>query len=76
MCLTVGPAHRSAPTVLHPFQITNQNVRPPELIDTNTAWIMDFHDPDGLDVEVIWQKPGTRAAETLRHENRTTVQLS
>ena len=44
--------------------------------DTKTAWIMDFHDPDGLYVEVIWHKPGTRAAETLRHEDWTTVRLS
>ena len=36
--------------------------------DTKTAWIMDFHDPDGLYVEVIWRKPGVGEAETLRHE--------
>ena len=44
--------------------------------DTGTAWIMDFHDPDGLYVEVIWLKPGARDAETLRHEAWTIVQLS
>ena len=44
--------------------------------DTGTAWIMDFHDPDGFYVEVIWRKPGARDAETLRHEAWTTVQLS
>ncbi len=44
--------------------------------DTGTAWIMDFHDPDGLYVEVIWRKPGARDAEMLRHEDWTTVQLS
>jgi catechol 2,3-dioxygenase-like lactoylglutathione lyase family enzyme len=44
--------------------------------DTKTAWIMDFHDPDGLYVEVIWHKPGARDAETLRHEDWTTVRLS
>jgi catechol 2,3-dioxygenase-like lactoylglutathione lyase family enzyme len=44
--------------------------------DTKTAWIMDFHDPDGLYVEVIWHKPGARAAETLRHADWTTVRLS
>jgi catechol 2,3-dioxygenase-like lactoylglutathione lyase family enzyme len=44
--------------------------------DTKTAWIMDFHDPDGLYVEVIWRKPGVGEAETLRHEDWTTVQLS
>ena len=44
--------------------------------DTGTAWIMDFHDPDGLYVEVIWHKPGARGAETLPHEAWTTVQQS
>ena len=44
--------------------------------DTKTAWIMDFHDPDGLYVEVIWRRPGARAAEMLRHEDWTTVRLS
>jgi catechol 2,3-dioxygenase-like lactoylglutathione lyase family enzyme len=44
--------------------------------DTKTAWIMDFHDPDGLYVEVIWRKPGAPAAELLRHEDWTTVRLS
>ncbi len=44
--------------------------------DTKTAWIMDFHDPDGLYAEVIWHKPGAQDAETLRHEDWTTVQLS
>jgi predicted lactoylglutathione lyase len=44
--------------------------------DTKTAWIMDFHDPDGVYVEVIWRKPGARAAELLRHEDWTTVQLT
>ncbi len=44
--------------------------------DTGTAWIMDFHDPDGLYVEVIWHKPDARGGETLRHEDWTTLQLS
>ena len=44
--------------------------------DTGTAWIMDFHDPDALYVEVIWHKPGARDAETLRHEQWTTVRLT
>ena len=44
--------------------------------DTKNAWIMDFHDPDGLYVEVIWRKPGVQAAEMLRHEDWTTVPLS
>ena len=44
--------------------------------DTGNAWIMDFHDPDGLYVEVIWRKPGARDAEMVRHEDWTTVRLS
>jgi len=44
--------------------------------DTGTAWIMDFHDPDGLYVEVIWRKPGVRDVEMLRDEDWTTVRLS
>ena len=44
--------------------------------DTKTAWIMDFHGPDGLYAEVIWHKPGARNAETLRHADWTTVQVS
>ena len=44
--------------------------------DMKTAWIMDFHDPDGLYVEVIWRKPDARDAETARHEDWTTVRLS
>ncbi len=43
--------------------------------DTTTAWIMDFHDPDGLYVEVIWPKPGAEHGETSRHQEWTTVQL-
>ena len=43
--------------------------------DTGTAWIMDFHDPDGLYVEVIWRKPGARDVDMLRHEDWTTVRL-
>jgi catechol 2,3-dioxygenase-like lactoylglutathione lyase family enzyme len=44
--------------------------------DTGTAWIMDFHDPDGLYVEVIWHRPGARAVDTFRHEDWTIVRLS
>ena len=44
--------------------------------DTGTAWIMDFHDPDGLYVEVIWHKCGAADAETLRREDWTTLRLS
>ncbi len=44
--------------------------------DTKTAWLMGFHDPDGLYVEVVWHKPDVEDAETLRHEDWTTVRLS
>ena len=44
--------------------------------DTGNAWIMDFHDPDGLYVEVIWRKPSAREVDMLRHEDWTTLQLN
>ena len=43
--------------------------------DTGTAWIMDFHDPDGLYGEVIWHKPELPDAETLPHAEWSTVEL-
>jgi catechol 2,3-dioxygenase-like lactoylglutathione lyase family enzyme len=43
--------------------------------DMRTAWIMGFHDPDGMYVEVIWRKPGPADAETLPREAWTTVEL-
>jgi hypothetical protein len=53
-----------------------EGASPRPVRDTKTAWIMDFHDPDGLYVEVIWHKPGARPADTLRYEDWTTVRLS
>ena len=44
--------------------------------DMRTAWIMGFHDPDGMYVEVIWRTPGTADDETLRRGEWTTVDLS
>ncbi len=43
--------------------------------DMKTAWIMGFHDPDGLYVEVIWHRPAVPDAETLPREDWTTVEL-
>lgn len=42
--------------------------------DMKTMWIMAFHDPDGLYVEVIWRKPGVPDAETLRRGDWKTVE--
>jgi catechol 2,3-dioxygenase-like lactoylglutathione lyase family enzyme len=44
--------------------------------DMKSAWIMGFHDPDRLYVEVIWHKPGVTDTETLRREQWTTVRSS
>jgi catechol 2,3-dioxygenase-like lactoylglutathione lyase family enzyme len=47
-----------------------------EVRDMQTAWIMGFHDPDGVYVEVIWRRPGLPDAETLPRTAWSTVQLS
>ncbi len=39
-------------------------------------WIMGFHYPDGLYVEVIWRMPGISDAETLRWADWATVEPS
>jgi catechol 2,3-dioxygenase-like lactoylglutathione lyase family enzyme len=44
--------------------------------DMKTAWIMAFHDPDGLYCEVMWRKPGVSDDDTLRREAWTTVDLA
>jgi catechol 2,3-dioxygenase-like lactoylglutathione lyase family enzyme len=44
--------------------------------DMKTMWIMGFHDPDGLYVEVIWRKPGLPDSETLPRAEWSTVELS
>ncbi len=44
--------------------------------DMKTAWIMGFHDPDGVYAEVIWRKPGLPDSETLQRVAWTTVDLS
>ncbi len=47
-----------------------------EIRDMRTAWIMGFHDPDGLYVEVIWHKAGVPDEETLPRKDWTTVRWS
>lgn len=44
--------------------------------DMRTMWIMGFHDPDGLYVEVVWRKPGISDAETLPRADWATVEPS
>lgn len=41
--------------------------------DMKTAWIMGFHDPDGLYVEVIWRKPELEDDATLPRAEWSTV---
>jgi catechol 2,3-dioxygenase-like lactoylglutathione lyase family enzyme len=44
--------------------------------DMRAAWIMGFHDPDGIYVEVIWRKPALPDSDTLLRAEWTTVDLS
>ena len=44
--------------------------------DMETMWIMGFHDPDELYVEVIWHKPGVPDAQTLKRAEWKTVELN
>jgi catechol 2,3-dioxygenase-like lactoylglutathione lyase family enzyme len=44
--------------------------------DMNSAWIMGFHDPDGLYVEVIWHKPAVPDSETLPRAGWRTVEVT
>jgi catechol 2,3-dioxygenase-like lactoylglutathione lyase family enzyme len=67
----LAPSEEAFREIRHRLEADGAAARP--VRDTKTAWIMDFHDPDGLYVEVIWRKPGARAAEMLRHEEWTTV---
>jgi len=69
-----APSEEAFREVRRRLELEGATARP--VRDTGTAWIMDFHDPDGFYVEVIWRKPGARDAETLRHEAWTIVQLS
>src|SRR5215213_8352229 len=72
-----GPALPPAPgKMFERGRLESEGAAARAVRDTGTAWIMDFHDPDGLYVEVIWRKPGARDAETLRHEDWTTLRLS
>jgi catechol 2,3-dioxygenase-like lactoylglutathione lyase family enzyme len=57
-------------------RIESEGVADGEVRDMQTAWIMGFHDPDGVYVEVIWRKPGLPDAETLPRAAWSTVQLS
>src|SRR5918994_2088768 len=70
----LAPSEEAFREIRRRLESEGATVRPAR--DTGIAWIMDFHDPDGLYVEVIWHKSGARDAETLRHEAWTTVKLS
>jgi catechol 2,3-dioxygenase-like lactoylglutathione lyase family enzyme len=70
----LAPSEEAFREIRRGLESEGATVRP--VRDTGTAWIMDFHDPDGLYVEVIWHKTGARDDVTLRYEAWTTVQLS
>ena len=56
-------------------RIESESAADGDVRDMKTAWIMGFHDPDGLYVEVIWRKPDSVDAETLPRTDWTTVQI-
>jgi hypothetical protein len=41
-----------------------------------TMWIMGFHDPDRLYLEVIWRRPDLPYSATLARADWTTVELA
>lgn len=51
--------------------VTDGDVR-----DMRTMWIMGFHDPDRLYVEVIWRRPDVPDSATLARADWTTVELA
>ena len=57
-------------------RIQSEGAADRDVRDTNTAWIMGFHDPDGFYAEVIWHKPGVSAAQVLKRAEWTTVELT
>jgi catechol 2,3-dioxygenase-like lactoylglutathione lyase family enzyme len=57
-------------------RIESENADDGDVRDMKTAWIMGFHDPDGIYGEVIWRKPDLRDEETLPRIAWTTVELS
>lgn len=57
-------------------RIESEGAADGDVRDMKTMWIMGFHDPDGLYVEVIWHKPGVPDSETLPRAKWQTVELS
>jgi catechol 2,3-dioxygenase-like lactoylglutathione lyase family enzyme len=55
-------------------RLESEGVADGDVRDMRTMWIMGFHDPDGLYVEVIWRKPGIADAETLPRAEWSTVE--
>jgi catechol 2,3-dioxygenase-like lactoylglutathione lyase family enzyme len=56
-------------------RIESEGAAEGDVRDMKTMWIMAFHDPDGLYVEVIWRKPGVVDAQTLKRAEWKTVVL-
>ena len=56
-------------------RVESEGVAEGDVRDMHSAWIMGFHDPDGLYVEVIWHKAGVPDTETLPREEWMTVDV-
>ena len=57
-------------------RVVAESAQDGDVRDMKAMWIMGFHDPDGLYVEVIWHKPDVPDSGTLPRERWTTVELS
>ena len=56
-------------------RVEAEGVADGDVRDMKTMWIMGFHDPDQLYVEVIWRRPGLPDSATLARADWTTVPL-
>jgi catechol 2,3-dioxygenase-like lactoylglutathione lyase family enzyme len=57
-------------------RVESEGVADGDVRDMKTMWIMGFHDPDGLYVEVVWRKPGLPDSATLARADWMTVALT
>jgi catechol 2,3-dioxygenase-like lactoylglutathione lyase family enzyme len=57
-------------------RIESERAHDGDVRDMKTAWIMGFHDPDGIYGEVVWRKPGLGDEETLPRSAWTTVEIA
>lgn len=57
-------------------RIESERATDGDVRDMKAMWIMGLHDPDGLYVEVIWQKPGVPDSDVLPRSDWSTVEIS